>query len=331
MNMTRRAVMAGFVFATLLHGWPTLAQQGSAAQSASTPLVIYGAKMAVELGPIHLAVRRLYPAGTVIHNGGVVNLVGKDRMADVASNAETQTLRQSVDEPGMRVILTVAEGHYRIVARRSAGISRVADLKGKRIAAFPLTSSGYFLFKMLAREGLTLSDVRLATLRLDDIAPAIEKRDIDAAAVWEPDSMNSFRALGADAVEFSGKGVFRELYNLNTTAAVLADPTKRRQVVFLVRAIMDATADMNRNPAVAAEAHAMVATSGDLYTVDEVAQSWPQVAFVACFPTDMLDVFVEEEVWLAAQQKRPARSREQLAQLIDRSVYDEARALPPRR
>ena len=79
MNMTRRAVMAGFVFATLLHGWPTLAEQGSAAQPASTPLVIYGAKMAVELGPIHLAVRRLYPAGTVIHNGGVVNLVGKDR------------------------------------------------------------------------------------------------------------------------------------------------------------------------------------------------------------------------------------------------------------
>ena len=43
----------------------------------------------------------------------------------------------------------------------------------------------------------------------------------------------------------------------------------------------------------------------------------------------MLDVMVDEEKWLAALQQRAPRSRDQLARLIDRSVYDEARA--PRR
>ena len=46
--------------------------------------------------------------------------------------------------PGLRIILTVSEGYYRIVARRSAGISSLADLKGKRIATFPSTSSAYY-------------------------------------------------------------------------------------------------------------------------------------------------------------------------------------------
>ena len=71
---------------------------------------------------------------------------------------------------------------------------------------------------------------------------------------------------------------------------------------------------------------AMVARSGG-YTVEEVAHSWPHHGFVASFADDMLEVLVEEEVWLAGQEKRPPRSRAELAQLIDRSVYDEARAL----
>jgi NitT/TauT family transport system substrate-binding protein len=303
------------------------AASAQATPAASAPLVMYGARMAVELGAVHLAVRAHYPAGTTIRNGGVVNLVGPNRMADVAFNAETQTLRNSVNEPSMRVILTVAEGDYRIVARRSAGITRVADLKGKRVAAYPLTSSGYFLSKMLTRAGLSMADITaVEQLALGQIMPAVQKGQLDAVAVWEPDGTSSAQAMGADAVEFSGTGVFRELYNLNTTAAALADPARRRAIVALVRAIMDATDEMNHNPAMAAEAQAMVTKSGGIYTVEEVAASWPHVRFVAEFAGDMLDVFVEEEAWVAAQQKRQPRSRQDLATLIDRSIYDEARS-----
>jgi NitT/TauT family transport system substrate-binding protein len=281
--------------------------------------------MTVEIAPVLLAVRNHYPEGTQVQLGGVVSLISEDQEADVATNAETQALRQSVKRPDIRIIMTLVEGRYRIVARRSAGIDRLADLRGKRIATLRATSADYFLAKMLERGGLTTSDVTVVEiLPLEDMVPAIEKNEIDAVAIWEPFSENVLRALGSDAVEISGEGIYRELFNLNTTAGALADPETRREIVSFMRAIIDANEEMNRDPA---EAQAMVAESGG-YTLEEVVNSWPHHGFVASFAGDMLDVLVEEETWLAAEEKRQPRSREELASLIDRSVYDEARALP---
>ena len=60
------------------------------------------------------------------------------------------------EHPDLRIIFNVTEGLYRIVARRSAGIASVADLKGKRVATIAPTSAGYFLHRMLATRGAEL-------------------------------------------------------------------------------------------------------------------------------------------------------------------------------
>jgi NitT/TauT family transport system substrate-binding protein len=320
-NITRRAATAGLLSMAL--PIPTRA-------AASAPLSVYGARMAVELAPIHLAMRARYGEGAAVQHGGVVNLVGKDRLADVASNGETQTLRHSVAEPGMRVLMTVAEGNYPIIARRSAGIASLADLKGKRILGYRHTTAGFFLHKMLQTVGLSFADVTIVETPLGKVGSVVANHEVDAVAIWEPDSEQALRALrtiGDDAVIFSGKQVYHERYNLCTTADALADPAKRREIVAFTRAVMDAAAAINRDPAVAARAQALVAKSGGLYTVEEVAACWPNIGFVATFDDRLLDIFVEEELWLAAEEKRPPRTREQLASLIDRSVHDEARAL----
>jgi NitT/TauT family transport system substrate-binding protein len=222
--------------------------------------------------------------------------------------------------------MTVAEGNYRIVARKSAGINSVADLKGKRVATFTLSSAGYFLHLMLAREGLTLADVQVKEIvPYPAMVEALKNKEVDALSIWEPHSENALRMLGEDGVEFSGKGVYRELFNLNTTAGALADPEKRKRIVLLVRGIIDANKDMKKDPSRAQE---LVATAGG-YTVDEVAQSWHHTGYIASFTDDLLDVMVKEEVWLAGLAKRQPRSREEIAKLIDRSVYEEAMALRP--
>lgn len=304
---------------------------GSAATShhrvaATPPLVVHGALGVVEVGPVHLTVERFYPAGTKVLQGGIATLIGADNPPDLALNAETQVLRAPVDRSDLRIILTVAEGRYRIVGRRSAGISKVSDLKGKRIATSVQSSSGYFLHRMLAREGMTFADVTVT-----DVMPykaavdALKNGEVDAISIWEPHSENAMRALGADAIEFPGNGVYRELFNLNTTAANLKDPAKRARIVDFIRALMDTTTAMNRNPRRAQE---LVAAAGG-YPIAEVVASWKHHAFAISFPNDMLDVMVDEEIWLAALQKRAPRSRAMLAKLIDRSIYDEART--PRR
>lgn len=292
------------------------------APAPAAPLAVSGALTVVELAPVLLAVRDHYPQAGPIKMGGVASLFA-DPPADVATNAETQALRVSVKHPDTRIIMTVAEGLYRVVARRSSGIASVADLKGKRVATLTLTSSGYFLAKMLGTAGLGIDDVTVVpSFPLQKMVEAIDRKEVDAVVIWEPHSENALRVLGSDAIEFEGRGVYRELFNLNTTAGNLADPVKRESIVRFVRAIIDATAELNRDPA---QAQALVAQSGG-FTLAEVQGSWKHHAFTAGFAQDMLDVLAEEEIWLAKQEARAPRSREELSRLIDLSVYREARA-----
>lgn len=323
--LTRRAATAGFVsIAAAGAGGSALAQAGPA------PLVYSAASMAVETAPVRLAIERLYGSRASVLNGGVIDLVGPNRKADIGSNGETQMMRQSVHEPGMRMVMTIAEGHYPIIARRSAGIATLADLKGKRILSYRHTTAGYFLHNMLQSVGLSFDDVTIVETPLGQVGTVAANREVDAVAIWEPDSeqaLKALRAVGEDVVIFSGLHIYYERYNLCTTADLLANPARRAELVRLMRAIMDVTQEMNGNPATAAHAQAVVAKSGGLYTAEEVALGWPNVKYVAGFEEKMLDIFVKEDVWLAKEEKRAPRSRAQLARMIDRSPYEEARAL----
>src|SRR3982751_3683656 len=126
------------------------------------PLRVAGNMTTIELSPVLVASNGIYPGPITIINGGIPNIM--DGSVDVATNAETQLLRQSVNDPSLRVIFTVAESFYRIVARKSAGIQRVGDLKGKRITTPGNTSAAYFLAKMLATAGLAESDVTIVPI-----------------------------------------------------------------------------------------------------------------------------------------------------------------------
>ncbi|TGX54422.1 ABC transporter substrate-binding protein [Sphingomonas gei] len=296
------------------------------------PLKVSGSTATLEIAPVLLAARDHYPAGAVVTNGGIANLMSAiparqprtDGLADVATHAETQALRYSVGNPDIRIILTITEGRYRIIARRSAGIARIADLKGKRIATLATTSAGYFLARMLAQDGMTFADITPVRISpLEGMGAALERREVDAVAIWEPHADNAARVLGNDLVIFAGDGAYREMFNLNTTAANLADPAKRRRMVAFVRALIETAAQIRRDPA---GAQALVAATAG-FTADEVGRSWATLAFPAALPADLLDILVEEERWLAAQDRRAPRSREVLSHLIDTSIYAEALAI----
>jgi hypothetical protein len=152
--------------------------------------------------------------------GGIPLLV--DRTADAATNSETQILLRSVDNPELRIVMTVAECDYRIVARRSAGIRRLVDLRGKRVGTPANTSAEYYLSKMLRTVKLDEPDVTVVAMPVADMAAAMKRGDVDAVSGWEPGAQDSMAALGADAIVFQDRSVYRELFNLNTTAGVLS-------------------------------------------------------------------------------------------------------------
>lgn len=289
----------------------------------SEPLKIRGASGVVELAPVRLAAEDLYGKGTFVEHGGVYSLIDEDNPVDLATNAETQLLNYSLGHPELRVIMTIAEGNYRIIALRSAGIERISDLKGKRIGTLIASSSGYFLHLLLEREGLSFDDVELHNIRpFTAITTALIEGDVDAISIWEPHAENAIQALGDEVVVIPGNGIYREIFNLNSTADNLADPEKRAQIVEFVKVLIGSVDETNRDPR---RAQRMVAGAGN-YSFEEVARSWKHHTFLSAFPDDMLDVLVDEEIWLAELQDRKPRTREELAKLLDRSVFDEAMA-----
>jgi sulfonate transport system substrate-binding protein len=290
-----------------------------AQQNALPALRIAGNMTTIELAPVLVAATGVYPGSVTVINGGIPNLMRGE--VDAATNAETQLLRQSVDDPSLRVILTEAESFYRIVARRSAGIGSVKDLRGKRIAIAPNTSAHYYLVKSLALAGVEESAVTVVpVMPITGMSGALKNRGVDAVAIWEPESENSAAALGSDAIVLQDRNVYRELFNLQTSTRVLSDPAKRRALMEFVKSLITVSEGLRDRP----QEFWPILSSKLNYPETVITRSWPQLRYRGSIAEDLLDVMTEEERWVANERNRPPRSREQLAILIDRSLFDQA-------
>jgi NitT/TauT family transport system substrate-binding protein len=273
----------------------------------------------IESAPVFAAGEELGTAVRLV-SGGIPLLTSGE--AEAATNAETQALIRSAADPSIRVILTVAECAYRIVGRKSAGVARVADLRGKRIATAANTSAHYHLVKTLKAAGVSEAEVTVVSMPLADMPAALTRHDVDAVSIWEPAAQNSIAALGADALPFPNDGVYRERFNLNTTTAVLNDPVKRRATVSLVRAIIRASASIRRNGA-----PVWPLVSKNINVPEQtISTTWREFTFPAALPRDLRDLMREEEAWVAAGQKREPRAPATIDQLVDESIVREAAA-----
>jgi NitT/TauT family transport system substrate-binding protein len=289
------------------------------AQAAPTPPLRIAVNMTtVESAPVFLAAQRAAGSAMTLASGGIPLLV--NRTADAATNSETQILLRSVESPDLRIVMTVAECEYRLVARRSSGIRQLTDLRGKRIGTPANTSAEYYLSKMLRTVKLDEPDVTVVPMPVADMAAGMKRGDVDAVSGWEPGAQDSIAALGADAIVFQVPSVYRELFNLNTTAGVLSDPAKRRALVDVVRGIVNASRDVRARPA---DVRPLLSSRINV-PESTIAAVWRHFRFPAAVPRDTLDVLIEEEQWVAARQKRPPRGRAQLQTLIDDTVLREA-------
>ncbi|MFE7329570.1 aliphatic sulfonate ABC transporter substrate-binding protein [Streptomyces sp. NPDC057565] len=74
----------------------------------------------------------------------------------------------------------------RVIARPGTGISKPADLKGKKVAVAEGTSGDMILNLALDRAGLKPGDVTRVTMDPSTIVTAVSSGQVDAAALWYP-------------------------------------------------------------------------------------------------------------------------------------------------
>jgi taurine transport system substrate-binding protein len=73
-----------------------------------------------------------------------------------------------------------------LVVRNGSGINSLADLKGKKLAAAPVSTDHYQLLALIKSLGLSEKDVQVFAIPQPDIVAGYNRGDLDGGFVWDP-------------------------------------------------------------------------------------------------------------------------------------------------
>ncbi len=154
---------------------------------------------------------------------------------------------------------------------------------------------------------------------LNKVPAAMKSGEIDAVAIWEPEVQTAKNQLGADAIEFQDRTVYRELFNLeHDGGGALADPARRQQIVALVRSIIRTSAQIRRDPQEARAA--LVKSTG--YDEKLIEQVWHHEGYPGTLGAGSARRAGPRRTLGREGAHRAPRSKDELAKLIDDSVRE---------
>ena len=175
-----------------------------------------------------------------------------------------------------RLKINESRGADAIVATKN--ITRVSDLKGKKVAYAVGTASNTLLINVLETSGLTMKDIN--TYKVSDgveAASAFKNGQVDAAVVWAPDDEDCVKAISGAKVLISTK----------TATQIIADGLlitdakyneKKDLFVKLAKAWLEGNGILNVDASARKEANALFA-KGFNFPEDVAAASADKIRF----------------------------------------------------
>lgn len=116
---------------------------------------------------------------------------------DVATAAAVPTSAALTKSPQLRIVADGSRWNgFRLVARKSAGITSLADLNGKTIGTPLGTSGAFFASTVLQHTG---ADAKLVQVAPPAIVTAATQGNVDAVSIFQPYQTQVIQALGNDA------------------------------------------------------------------------------------------------------------------------------------
>ncbi len=167
-----------------------------------------------------------------------------------------------------------SRGGDAIVARR--GITKVADLKGKKVAVAEMTPSHSFLIWLLDAGGLSAREVQIVPqASAIDAAEVFKSGRVDAAVVWSPDDILCVKAVPGSRILESTRSATNIIADVFVAKRTWADRNQKR-LQQLYEGWMTGAAEINTNPRVRREAAEILAreftATGTALTPDEAEE-----------------------------------------------------------
>lgn len=213
--------------------------------------------------------------------------------AEIALAAETPVALAILRGEKVSIIATIQTSREvnAIVARSDRGINNMSDLKGKKIAATPGTTSDYFLDAKLGLEGISRKDVTIIGMDAERIPDALARGEIDAASLFDPYVILAEKKLGDRGKSFYDKNIYTWTFNVVAKQEFIRkNPGKVEKVL---RALVKAEDFVERNPAQAQKSVADF-TGLDLAVVKD---AWKGADFSVKLDQSLLLALESESEW----------------------------------
>lgn len=108
---------------------------------------------------------------------------GDVQIGDVGSSPYAAAVSRGVDVKGFYISFVSGDGEALVVRPE---IKTPADLKGKKLAAAPVSTDHYQLLAVLKQEGISEKETQVIAIPQPEIVAAWKRGDIDGAFVWDP-------------------------------------------------------------------------------------------------------------------------------------------------
>lgn len=216
----------------------------------------------------------------------------KAGQVDVTTASEFVFTSLSLNDPQWRILGNIC--HYRnkaVIGRRDHGITKPAELKGKRVGVTIPSGAEYSLHVFLALQGLTTRDITPVGLSPNDLVDAIASGTIDAAMTWQPHVQVIEKKLGKAGVTFPGDSYDIFLLLLARQEIVAVKDSAIRK---LLGGLLLAEEWVLANPE---EAKRYIATRFKL-DAPYVDSLWPNMRLTVDFPQELMTALDGEANWL---------------------------------
>ena len=110
---------------------------------------------------------------------------GDVQIGEVGSSPYAASVSKGIDVKAVYISGAAGEDEA-LVVRDGSGIESLKDLKGKKLAAAPVSTDHFMLLSTLKQEGIKPDEATVLAIPQPEIVAAWSRGDIDAAFVWDP-------------------------------------------------------------------------------------------------------------------------------------------------
>ncbi|MDD2271495.1 MAG: ABC transporter substrate-binding protein [Desulfuromonadaceae bacterium] len=167
--------------------------------------------------------------------------------ADLATSSEAVIMFNSFKHSDFAVIASFvsSDDDIKIITRAEAGINQPKQLAGKQVGTVTGSASHYYLETLLLLNGVNPKSVRIRNLQPEDMARALQQKEVDAIAIWEPFPFKALKAVAGSKV-LTKSNAYRLTFNLIVNKKLLG--SRDEELVKVLRALDRAEQFINTQP-----------------------------------------------------------------------------------